>query len=301
MVFGKHTPFQVLVWQMRPQVRRILFTLVYDIRANRLLTTSRLFTPLWAIWLVYTTVVNMIGLHHCGQYDWFTPWWSIWLVYTVMVNMIGLHHDGQYDWFTPWWSIWLIYTWWSIWLIYTMMVNMIGLHVMVNMIGLHHDGQYDWFTPWWSIWLVYTMMVNMIGLHRDGQYDWFTPWWSIWLVYTMMVNMIGLHHYGQYDWFTPWVTTMLFVLLYEKTTSRITILCFHVWTLNFEARAYIPVKLNKEATYSVLSPLSPRKLKRVTPVKRLLFKNLHWESVFGSINKYISLFTCMQCLVNGTG
>ena len=199
MVFGKHTPFQVLVWQMRPQVRRILFTLVYDIRANRLLTTSRLFTPLWSIWLVYTT------------------------------------------------------------------------------------------------------MVNMIGLHRDGQYDWFTPLWSIWLVYTMMVNTIGLHRDGQYDWFTPWVTTMLFVLLYEKTTSRITILCFHVWTLNFEARAYIPVKLNKEATYSVLSPLSPRKLKRVTPVKRLLFKNLHWESVFGSINKYISLFTCMQCLVNSTG
>ena len=67
MVFGKHTPFLVLVWQMRPQVRCILFTLVYDIRANRLLTTSRLFTPVCC-------------LHHDGQYDWFTPWWSIWLV-----------------------------------------------------------------------------------------------------------------------------------------------------------------------------------------------------------------------------
>ena len=60
MVFGKHTPFLVLVWQMRPQVRRILFTLVYNIRANRLLTTSRLFTSWWSV----------CCLHHDGQYDW---------------------------------------------------------------------------------------------------------------------------------------------------------------------------------------------------------------------------------------
>lgn len=82
MVFGKHTPFPVLVWQMRSQVRHILFTLVYDIRANRLLTTSRLFRLLYGQYAVYPIMVNMIGLHHDGQYayDWFTPWRALYKV-----------------------------------------------------------------------------------------------------------------------------------------------------------------------------------------------------------------------------
>ena len=147
MVFGKHTPFLVLVWQMRPQVRCILFTLVYDIRANRLLTTSRLFTPVCC---------------------------------------------------------------------------------------LHHDGQYDWFTPWWSIWLVYTMMVNMIG------------WRALYKV--------GYLQHQE-------------LLCMCRSMSEL-------WTLKHEYTSGPAVKLNKEATHSVLSPLSPRKLKRVTLVKRLLFKNL---------------------------
>ena len=82
-------------------------------------------------------------------------------------------------------------------------------------------------------------------------------------------------HNGQYNVYTMATNIMLFInwatcYRMRRESGHVQL---HVWTLNLEGHIHILV--NKEATYRVVSPLSPRKLKRVTPVKRLLFKNLH--------------------------
>ena len=164
------------------------------------------------------------------------------------------------------------------------------------------------FTPWWSIcclhhddwYVVHAVMINMIH-DRPSNSHGLTVRPPVWDTLPPSPGMkhlppspgmkhlpffpeiprfardwsLKVCHNGQYNVYTMATNIMLFInwatcYRMRRESGHVQL---HVWTLNLEGHIHILV--NKEATYRVVSPLSPRKLKRVTPVKRLLFKNLH--------------------------
>lgn len=139
----------------------------------------------------------------------------------------------------------------------------------------------DMFTPWWSIWSMTDRPALMIWLW-DLQYETPSPQspsmrhlppvprYESFSPKSSDLQETEVCHDGQYDW--PVAMGYALATIWEDTIKS-QVVQLHVWTLNLEGHIHILV--NREPTYSVVSPLSPRKLKRVTAVKRLLFKNLH--------------------------
>ena len=200
-----------------------------------------LFTPQWLICRLHHDdwyVVNTVMIDIL-----FTPWWLI----------CCLHHDGQYD---PWQTFQL--SWFDC---ETSSMRHLppspGMKHLPPSPGMRHLPPVPWYEH-------LPLSPGMKHLPFFPKIPKFAGDWS-WKVC----------HNGQYNAYTMATNIMLFInwatcYCMRRESGHVQL---HVWTLNLEGHIHILV--NKEATYRVVSPLSPRKLKRVTPVKRLLFKNLH--------------------------